>query len=55
MVEVTCNIRFRATELSEEAKRVRSPRFLQPDSLVRPYIKDEAEGNKILMVRILFF
>ncbi|XP_018308960.1 vacuolar protein sorting-associated protein 13A isoform X2 [Mycetomoellerius zeteki] len=39
----------RATELSEEAKRVRSPRFLQPDSLVRPYIKDEAEGNKILM------
>ncbi|XP_018341629.1 PREDICTED: vacuolar protein sorting-associated protein 13C isoform X1 [Trachymyrmex septentrionalis] len=39
----------RATELSEEAKRVRSPRFLQPDSLVRPYIKDEAEGNKILV------
>ncbi|XP_011630655.2 LOW QUALITY PROTEIN: vacuolar protein sorting-associated protein 13 [Pogonomyrmex barbatus] len=39
----------RATELNEEAKRVRSPRFLQPDSLVRPYIKDEAEGNKILM------
>ncbi|XP_039312283.1 vacuolar protein sorting-associated protein 13 isoform X2 [Solenopsis invicta] len=39
----------RATELSEEAKRVRPPRFLQPDSLVRPYIKDEAEGNKILM------
>ncbi|KYM79406.1 Vacuolar protein sorting-associated protein 13A, partial [Atta colombica] len=30
-------------------KRVRSPRFLQPDSLVRPYIKDEAEGNKILI------
>ncbi|KAG5312576.1 VP13A protein, partial [Acromyrmex insinuator] len=39
----------RATELNEEAKRVRSPRFLQPDSLVRPYIKDEAEGNKILI------
>lgn len=39
----------RATELSEEAKRVRSPRFLQPDSLVRPYIRDEAEGNKILI------
>ncbi|XP_029679904.1 vacuolar protein sorting-associated protein 13-like [Formica exsecta] len=44
----------RATELNEEARRVRSPRFLQPDSLVRPYIKDEAEGNKILMVRVLF-
>nr|XP_012230348.1 PREDICTED: vacuolar protein sorting-associated protein 13C isoform X2 [Linepithema humile] len=39
----------RATELSEETRRVRSPRFLQPDSLVRPYIKDEADGNKILM------
>ncbi|XP_029176856.1 vacuolar protein sorting-associated protein 13 isoform X2 [Nylanderia fulva] len=39
----------RATELNEEARRVRSPRFLQPDSLVRPYIKNEAEGNKILM------
>ncbi|XP_012058655.1 PREDICTED: vacuolar protein sorting-associated protein 13C [Atta cephalotes] len=39
----------RATELNEETKRVRSPRFLQPDSLVRPYIKDEAEGNKILL------
>ncbi|KAI4489144.1 hypothetical protein M0804_004642 [Polistes exclamans] len=38
----------RAAELSEEAKRVRPPRFLQPDSLVRPYIRDEAEGNKIL-------
>lgn len=42
---------FRATELSEETKKVRPPRFLQPDSLVRPYIKEEAEGNKILMVR----
>ncbi|EFN74999.1 Vacuolar protein sorting-associated protein 13A [Camponotus floridanus] len=39
----------RATELNEETRRVRSPRFLQPDSLVRPYIKEEAEGNKILM------
>ncbi|XP_031777535.1 vacuolar protein sorting-associated protein 13 isoform X3 [Nasonia vitripennis] len=38
----------RATDMSEEAKRVRPPRFLQPDSLVRPYIRDEAEGNKIL-------
>lgn len=46
-------IHCRATELNEEARRVRSPRFLQPDSLVRPYIKEEAEGNKILMVKIL--
>ncbi|XP_035721159.1 vacuolar protein sorting-associated protein 13-like isoform X2 [Vespa mandarinia] len=39
----------RAAELNEEAKRVRPPRFLQPDSLVRPYIRDEADGNKILI------
>ncbi|XP_076249315.1 vacuolar protein sorting 13C isoform X2 [Calliopsis andreniformis] len=38
----------RATELNEEVKRVRPPRFFQPDSLVRPYIREEAEGNKIL-------
>lgn len=38
----------RATDLIVEVKRVRPPRFLQPDSLVRPYIRDDAEGNKIL-------
>ncbi|XP_043479643.1 vacuolar protein sorting-associated protein 13 isoform X2 [Leptopilina heterotoma] len=38
----------RATELNEEAKRVRPPRFFQHDNLVRPYIRIEAEGNKIL-------
>ncbi|XP_058806498.1 intermembrane lipid transfer protein Vps13 isoform X2 [Phymastichus coffea] len=38
----------RATDLNEETKRVRPPRFLQPDSLVRPYVRDDAEGNKIL-------
>jgi len=39
----------RATELNDEVKRLRSPRFLQPDGLVRPYIKSEADGNKILV------
>ncbi|KAJ8665252.1 hypothetical protein QAD02_006914 [Eretmocerus hayati] len=38
----------RATDLSEETKRVRPPRFLQPDTLVRPYVRDDAEGHKIL-------
>ncbi|XP_076183155.1 vacuolar protein sorting 13C isoform X2 [Ptiloglossa arizonensis] len=38
----------RATELNEEAKRVRPPRFFQPDNLVRPYVREEAEGHKIL-------
>ncbi|KZC12682.1 Vacuolar protein sorting-associated protein 13C, partial [Dufourea novaeangliae] len=40
----------RATELSEEVKRVRPPRFFQPDNLVRSYIREEAEGYKILNV-----
>ncbi|XP_046738037.1 vacuolar protein sorting-associated protein 13 isoform X1 [Diprion similis] len=39
----------RATEMGEEVKRVRPPRFLQLDSLVRPYIRHEADGNKILL------
>ncbi|XP_017891074.1 vacuolar protein sorting-associated protein 13 isoform X2 [Ceratina calcarata] len=38
----------RATELHDEVKKVRPARFLQPDNLVRPYIRDEAEGHKIL-------
>lgn len=39
----------RATEVSEDANRLRSPRFLQSDGLVRPYRKQEAEGNKLLI------
>ncbi|XP_076681161.1 vacuolar protein sorting 13C isoform X2 [Andrena cerasifolii] len=39
----------RATELSEEVKRVRPPRFFQPDNLIRSYIREEAEGHKILI------
>ncbi|XP_068984481.1 intermembrane lipid transfer protein Vps13 isoform X1 [Bombus flavifrons] len=38
----------RATELNEEVKKVRPSRFLQLDCLVRPYVRDEAEGHKIL-------
>lgn len=39
----------RATETSEEANRLRAPRFLPADGLVRPYNAREAEGNKLLM------
>ncbi|EAT37516.1 AAEL010508-PA [Aedes aegypti] len=38
----------RATELSDEAARLRPPRFLHKDGIVRPYNKKEAEGNKLL-------
>ncbi|CAL7938935.1 unnamed protein product [Xylocopa violacea] len=38
----------RATEMHEEVKKVRPARFLQPDNLVRSYVREEAEGNKIL-------
>ncbi|XP_055538544.1 intermembrane lipid transfer protein Vps13 isoform X2 [Wyeomyia smithii] len=38
----------RATELSDEAMRLRAPRFLHKDGIVRPYNRREAEGNKLL-------
>ncbi|KAK3913373.1 Vacuolar protein sorting-associated protein 13 [Frankliniella fusca] len=38
----------RATEMTDEVVRLRPPRYFQPDGLVRPYIRHEAEGNKIL-------
>nr|CAD7395131.1 unnamed protein product [Timema poppensis] len=38
----------RATEMGDEVTRLRSPRFFQQDGLVRPYVKLEAEGNKLL-------
>lgn len=38
----------RATELSDDVNRLRPPRFMRADGLVRPYIKLEAEGNKVL-------
>lgn len=39
---------MRATEMTDEVMRLRPPRYFQPDGLVRPYIRHEAEGNKIL-------
>lgn len=37
----------RATELSDEEKKLRPPRFLHSDGIVRPYSRTEAEGFKI--------
>ncbi|CAH1965913.1 unnamed protein product [Acanthoscelides obtectus] len=39
----------RVTESGEEATRLRPPRFLHNDGLVRPYDRREAEGNRLLM------
>ncbi|CAG9815731.1 unnamed protein product [Phaedon cochleariae] len=39
----------RAAECNEDTSRLRLPRFLQADRLVRPYNKLEAEGLKLLM------
>lgn len=33
----------------EDTSRLRPPRFLQADGLVRPYNSVEADGNKLLM------
>ncbi|GBM38371.1 Vacuolar protein sorting-associated protein 13 [Araneus ventricosus] len=38
----------RATQVSDEVKRLRVPRFIKPDGVIRPYVKREAEGNKLL-------
>uniref|UniRef100_A0A182FL84 Vacuolar protein sorting-associated protein 13 n=1 Tax=Anopheles albimanus TaxID=7167 RepID=A0A182FL84_ANOAL len=38
----------RATELSDETMRLRPPRFLHKDGIVRPYNRREAEGHKFL-------
>lgn len=40
----------RVAENIEEARRVRPPRFLHRDGILRPYIHVEAEGNDILQV-----
>ncbi|CAH1789713.1 unnamed protein product [Owenia fusiformis] len=38
----------RLAELSDEVRRLRPPRFIAPDGVIRPYIHREAEGNSIL-------
>jgi vacuolar protein sorting-associated protein 13A/C len=38
----------RATDMSEEVHRLRPPRFLHKDGILRPYIHREAEGNDII-------
>lgn len=38
----------RATELSEEVNRLRPPRSLHSDGVLRPFCLREAEGNKLL-------
>lgn len=36
------------TDVSEEVVRVRPPRYLESDGIVRPYNRAKAEGNNIL-------
>lgn len=38
----------RVAELSDEVKRLRPPRFIKQDGVIRPYVKHEAEGHKLL-------
>lgn len=38
----------RAAEMSEDVIRLRPPRFLHSDGIVRPYCHKDAEGNKLL-------
>ncbi|KAG8191289.1 hypothetical protein JTE90_003297 [Oedothorax gibbosus] len=38
----------RVTQVSDEVKRLRVPRFIKPDGIIRSYVKRESEGNKLL-------
>ena len=46
-------LRRRFTDLTDEVRHVRPPRFLHKDGIVRPYVHLEAEGNDTLKVLIL--
>lgn len=35
--------------MGDDVLRLRAPRFMRADGLVRPYVKQDAEGNKLLM------
>jgi hypothetical protein len=39
--------------MGDEITRLRPPRFFQQDGLVRPYVRMEAEGNKLLQVLLI--
>ncbi|KAL3279818.1 hypothetical protein HHI36_017325 [Cryptolaemus montrouzieri] len=39
----------RATDMGEEATRLRPARFIQADGLIKPYNRQEAEGYKLLI------
>ena len=38
----------RVTEVGDEIGKLRNPRFLNPDGVVRPFNKDEASGLSLL-------
>lgn len=38
----------RATEMSEDVNRLRPPRLIYADGVLRPFCLREAEGNKLL-------
>jgi vacuolar protein sorting-associated protein 13A/C len=40
----------RAADVTEELSRLRPPRFLHPDGIVRPYIRYQADGDCLLKV-----
>lgn len=46
--KITFLIFHRATELGEEAHRLRAPRCIHSDHHLRPYNSIEAEGNRLL-------
>jgi len=41
---------YRCAELSDEVRKLRPPRYIQSDGIVRSYVYREAEGHQILQV-----
>lgn len=44
----------RAAESTEEVSRLRSPRLIHEDGIIRPYDRQESEGYDLFEVWILF-
>jgi len=45
---------YRAADVNEELSRLRPPRFLNPDGIVRAYVYYQAYGDSLLKVKTAY-
>ena len=53
MVKFYYSLPYRVADINEEMCRLRPPRFLHPDGVVRPYNRYQADGDCLLKVRLM--